>query len=75
MPIYEYECKECGQRFEALVSASTKAACPSCQSEQLDRMLSVFAVGAAGQKSSFSASPQPCGTCGDPRGPGACTIH
>ena len=75
MPIYEYECKQCGRRFEALVNAATKAACPSCQSEQLDRMLSVFAVGAASQKSSFSASPGPCGSCGDPRGPGACSIN
>jgi putative FmdB family regulatory protein len=75
MPIYEYECKQCGQRFEALVSASTKASCPSCQNEQLDRMLSVFAVGGASPKSSFSTAPGPCGSCGDPRGPGACSIN
>ena len=56
MPIYEYECRSCGERFEALVNGSDKAACPACQGAELDRMLSVFAVGANGAKSSVSAS-------------------
>jgi len=36
--------------------------------------LSVFAVG--GKSDSFTASESfgPCGTCGDPRGPGACAM-
>ena len=29
MPIYEFECEECGERFEELVAASTVSApCP-----------------------------------------------
>ena len=75
MPIYEYACKGCGQRFEALVTGSIKAHCPACQSEELDRMLSVFAVGASGKKSTFSEAPDACGTCGDPRGPGSCSMN
>jgi putative FmdB family regulatory protein len=75
MPIYEYECRGCGQRFEALVNGSIKANCPACQSEELDRMLSVFAVGGSAQKSTFSEAPAPCGSCGDPRGPGSCSMN
>jgi len=75
MPIYEYECRKCGHRFEALVNGSLKASCPGCQGDQLERMLSVFAVGTSAPKSTFSASPEGCGSCGDPRGPGACSMN
>lgn len=44
MPIYEYECRACGSQFELLVLPATKPACPSCQSDKLERMLSMFAV-------------------------------
>jgi putative FmdB family regulatory protein len=73
MPIYEYECRGCGVRFEALVSGSVKASCPACQGKQLEKMLSVFAVGTPSPKSTFEASPGACGSCGDPRGPGSCS--
>lgn len=44
MPIYEYECRGCGHCFELLVRASTIPACPECQSEDLEKILSMFAV-------------------------------
>ena len=46
MPIYEYECQECGNQFEFLVLPPAKdaPACPSCKSANLRRMLSRFAV-------------------------------
>jgi putative FmdB family regulatory protein len=44
MPIFEYHCLACGHQFEALVRGSGPAACPSCQSADLERMLSTFAV-------------------------------
>jgi putative FmdB family regulatory protein len=41
MPIYEFECEECGGRFEELVVADAAApACPACGSEQTRRLLS-----------------------------------
>jgi putative FmdB family regulatory protein len=43
MPIYEYQCRHCGQQFELLVLKGTVAACPSCQSCDLDQLLSGFA--------------------------------
>ena len=44
MPIYEYECRQCGHQFELLVLKGTVAACPSCQSPELEQLLSGFAV-------------------------------
>lgn len=41
MPIYEFECEECGDRFEELVLADADAvACPHCGSERARRLLS-----------------------------------
>jgi putative FmdB family regulatory protein len=72
MPIFEYVCKECEHEFEALVFGQQKAECPKCKSKKLEPQLSVFAVSAKSGASSQSAVPTGgCGSCGDPRGPGA----
>ncbi|MBM4195455.1 MAG: zinc ribbon domain-containing protein, partial [Gemmatimonadetes bacterium] len=39
MPIYEYHCSTCGADFEALVSPSRPAACPTCAGVALERKL------------------------------------
>ena len=45
MPIYEYECRPCRQRFEALVlSKSAPAKCPACGSPDLQQLISACAV-------------------------------
>jgi putative FmdB family regulatory protein len=44
MPLYEYECKKCRRRFEALVLPGIEARCPQCQGKDLRRLLSLFAV-------------------------------
>ena len=45
MPIYEFECGECGNRFEELASVGTeRSTCPGCGSEGAERRLSVFGV-------------------------------
>ena len=45
MPIYDYACRRCGEKFELLVLAATVEECPSCQSQDLERLLSSgFAV-------------------------------
>ena len=74
MPLYEYACKSCSKEFEALVRASETAECPSCHGKDLERRLSVFAAHTAGVPQR-SASPGACGSCGDPRGPGACSMN
>lgn len=41
MPIYEYECGECGARFEELVAAeATRVACAECGSTRTRRLMS-----------------------------------
>jgi putative FmdB family regulatory protein len=41
VPIYEFECEECGGRFEELVSADAAGiACPACGSGKTHRLLS-----------------------------------
>jgi putative FmdB family regulatory protein len=44
MPIYDYQCRRCGHEFEMLVLKGSVAACPSCQSDDLEQLLSGFAV-------------------------------
>lgn len=45
MPIYEFECGECGERFEQLVAAGTeRAACPACGAAGAERRLSTFGL-------------------------------
>ena len=73
MPIFEYICKECDHEFEALVFGQQKAACPKCHSKKLEPQLSVFAVAAKSGASAQTSIPA-CGSCGDPRGPGACSL-
>jgi putative FmdB family regulatory protein len=46
MPLYEYECRECGAIFEKLVRTSTdvsKLQCPGCGSAKLEERFSSFA--------------------------------
>ncbi len=44
MPIYEYECRQCGEQFELLVLKTTVASCPACESRELEQLISGFAV-------------------------------
>jgi putative FmdB family regulatory protein len=49
MPIYEYQCRKCAAEFELLVlPASPVPACPSCQSPDIEQLLSGFAVSSDG---------------------------
>jgi putative FmdB family regulatory protein len=64
MPLFEYVCKDCRKRFEALVYGSQSAQCPLCHSTNLDQQISVFSV-----VNARSASPAPsacpnAGSCG-----------
>lgn len=74
MPLYEYECRSCTHRFEQLVrSSDAPPSCPSCAGQDLEKLLSAFAVATGTPTPAMSASP--CGSCGDPRGPGACRLN
>jgi putative FmdB family regulatory protein len=77
MPIYEYQCKDCGEKFDKLIrsmGSSEDVECPKCRSAKTARALSVFAVGGEGAKSSAGADDggPMCGRCG---GPGPCAME
>ena len=76
MPLYEYACKTCAHEFEILVRGSETPSCPACHGAELQRKLSAFAAHTGGGNG-VSARPAagPCGSCGDPRGPGACSMN
>jgi len=43
MPLYEFCCRRCRERFEARVPYGEPAPCPSCGSTDTERALSAFA--------------------------------
>lgn len=75
MPLFEYECRGCGHKFEYLTREGQSPSCPACHGVELQKLLSVFAAQSSGQSKSFSVPSGPCGTCGDPRGPGSCSMN
>ncbi len=41
VPVYEFECEECGDRFEELAPGDTESlVCPACGSDRTRRLLS-----------------------------------
>jgi putative FmdB family regulatory protein len=75
MPIYEYVCDDCGERYERIVMNRIQAvACPKCSSSKRTIQLSVFAAPSNGSKSSGGSSPAPSsrGSC---CGGGGCGCH
>jgi putative FmdB family regulatory protein len=45
VPIYEFECRLCGARFEELVKAEATAPCPQCKSSDVERRYSPIGEG------------------------------
>ncbi len=65
MPIFEYQCKGCGHQFECLVFGKEKPSCPSCESNEVCKLMSAcgfVSKGTGGQTVSSSASSS-CGGC------------
>jgi putative FmdB family regulatory protein len=60
MPIYEYECEDCGHQFELLIfSWSDPPVCERCECDRVRRLPSVFGVRSGGK-----ATPAGGGGCG-----------
>jgi putative FmdB family regulatory protein len=47
VPIFDFQCKGCRHKFEALVRHNDTPECPSCHGQDLERLLSSFAVSSA----------------------------
>lgn len=74
MPFHEFACAACDHEFEELIRDADEAVtCPACKADRVARKPSTFSVGRAPARSPAPAPRVgPCGSCGDPRGPGAC---
>ena len=73
MPIYEYTCRKCGNRYEYLHRSSDAAAdevtCPDCGSKDAEKVFSTFSVSTLpsfGGGSTCCGSDSPEGGCGSP---------
>jgi putative FmdB family regulatory protein len=58
MPMYEYECRECKERFEVLQKIdedNTGLCCPTCLTDKPERVLSAFCSGTTKGGSAHSA--------------------
>ncbi len=64
MPLYEYKCSDCEIKFDALramSAADVPIACPQCDSENTNRMISLFS--AIGSNGVIAGSGSSCGSC------------
>jgi putative FmdB family regulatory protein len=60
MPIYEYQCAECGETFEKFLrtfSEQEELTCPRCGSKDVRKAISLFGLGSATSTGSSSCSP------------------
>ncbi|MCS7315832.1 MAG: zinc ribbon domain-containing protein [Bryobacterales bacterium] len=75
MPIYEYRCEDCGERFERLIRRSedrSALVCPACGGAKLATELSLFATHRSSTAGSAGAPMCPAG--GPCPTPGACGL-
>lgn len=71
MPIYEYVCQDCHEKYEKLVrslNAKIELECPRCGSPHAEKALSVFGARGGTTRSetagSFASSTAACGPVG-----------
>lgn len=60
MPIFEYLCEDCGNKFEAILLGDQKAECPKCRTQNLQQQLSTFAVNVKSGSSARSCGAENC---------------
>jgi putative FmdB family regulatory protein len=72
MPLYEYRCRDCGNRFEVLQRLGEGAdglSCTGCGAAALDKQFSTFATGGSGDGFEAGAG---CDAADCGAGAGAC---
>jgi len=59
VPIFEFECKDCSNKFELMIANKDKekAQCPQCGSADIKQLLSLFATSSGG------TTPNSCQGC------------
>jgi len=62
MPLYEYQCSGCDERFEALQRIGDDGkdlTCPACGKRKPDKVFSTFAAGSVSHGTTQQAGPAP----------------
>ena len=62
MPLYEYDCEECGESFELLVRSpgqQGEVTCPKCGSARTRKAISLF--GCSAKRGNAAAAAPSCG--------------
>ncbi len=62
MPIFEYHCMKCDNRFSELIFGDEKPTCPECGSRSAEKQFSSFGVGGGGSSAASGGSCLPGGT-------------
>ena len=58
MPVYEYQCKKCGETFDLFVRSAERSEepkCPQCGSIDVQKAISLFGVGGSSGTANFAA--------------------
>jgi len=71
MPIFEYRCQDCGNKFEVIQLGEQKPECPQCHTQNLQKQLSTFAVSTKSNSSSGGS----CGAENCCMGTGGCSVN
>jgi putative FmdB family regulatory protein len=72
MPIFEYKCGDCGNKFEVLHKSAAnqnEVLCPVCESKNHKKLLSTFSASTGGSHD-FEGPSCADGSCGMPAGGG-----
>jgi putative FmdB family regulatory protein len=67
MPIYEYRCTDCGEKFEKFVRLGHtpgELECPACRSRQVAKAFSVFSTSGLASRSESGAGRAACSPVG-----------
>lgn len=69
MPIFDFECRKCGHKFDLMISNSEKdkAKCPQCGEMNLKQLLSSFSTASPARAGQI---PEACSGCGAAGGGG-----
>ena len=67
MPIYEYECNQCGKSFEKMVrfsEADQIPACPKCENKDTHKKISIVVSFGSSSFGALGPSSSSCGSSG-----------
>ena len=75
MPLFEYDCQDCGDTVELLIRGAEAPVCPSGPDHRLVKRLSVPAAPMTGSSKDLPISSPACNPSLPPCGPSCCKLE